>query len=476
MTNKEIKAYEKELLGYLKKGQHNEAMRLVSSLPDMQDDPMLSFLTIRVILDAAEISPENEFLADGAATLLEGYDNYKNTAEWHLLMGRARYISDRYLQAYHELVIAQQLCNKTDSEQLAAEIDELAAVCLADIEKLSAFYSKVDLNRVITHIDEYFGTLTAVVRGSELANFGNLSPELHIYPDIFMIEPTKERNWRTFVTFGSGAKMMNVPRELQGVVSPRCEYVMYLPADWELDDCKWALNLMMNLALLPKLRNSFATVGHIFSDGSPITDDTELIATMLIDVQDVPESASQLTLSDGSVLEFYQLFPIYREEFEFKLEKGYSALIDKMPHISAVFDLHRENVCKNDAEEPAEENVLLAPEYDYTGKMNVGIFCAVSRKIVEDGAPVGYMRRFCPDSSTAPSDTDSGWLFLAGTESPGALMMPTTITVARINTVCNIDPAIVRYLNSPYNSILVRVSSTRFMAMPPDSDSDLPMS
>lgn len=84
--------------------------------------------------------------------------------------------------------------------------------------------------------------------------------------------------------------------------------------------------------------------------------------------------------------------------------------------------------------------------------------CLVSNKITRDGWKVGYMYREEPDEG-AP---DSGWRFMKGDESDEYNEEPSNVNVFSINTICNYDPDIIKYLNSPVGTALIRISEHEF--------------
>ena len=84
--------------------------------------------------------------------------------------------------------------------------------------------------------------------------------------------------------------------------------------------------------------------------------------------------------------------------------------------------------------------------------------CMVSDRITKDGFAVGYMYR------EEPSDgfPDSGWRFFAGDEDDEYVNNPENTHIFKINTVCNYDPSIMRYLHSEAGSAYIRVDQNRF--------------
>lgn len=84
--------------------------------------------------------------------------------------------------------------------------------------------------------------------------------------------------------------------------------------------------------------------------------------------------------------------------------------------------------------------------------------CIVSDKISKDGYKVGYMYRENPDNGRP----DSGWRFLAGNEDDEYMNDSNNHHIFTINEICNYDQDIIPYLNSPANSVYIRVDSTKF--------------
>lgn len=84
--------------------------------------------------------------------------------------------------------------------------------------------------------------------------------------------------------------------------------------------------------------------------------------------------------------------------------------------------------------------------------------CLTSDKITKDGWKIGYMYREMPDKGVP----DSGWRFMKGDESNGYNNDPNNVHVFALNTICNYDPDIIPYLDSPIGTTLIRISSHEF--------------
>ena len=174
-----------------------------------------------------------------------------------------------------------------------------------------------------------------------------VSPDIHV--DIYIIEPTAEKNYYTLVTLGMGAHWMNVPYELAEYKLERAELLIYLPADWDIqgDDEKyyWPLRWLKILARLPLEQDTWLGWGHTVPNGGPFAENTLLSGVLLINPEDVEDGAAVCQLPNGEEVNFYQVIPLYEEEMNFKIAKGAEALLGKMGGVNAVVDINRANVC-----------------------------------------------------------------------------------------------------------------------------------
>ncbi len=202
-------------------------------------------------------------------------------------------------------------------------------------------YEEEELDALEAHIDKFFGHSDHVFH--EIA-----SPDIHV--DIFIVEPTAERNYYTLVTSGMGAHRMNVPKELAEYKLERAEIVVYLPADWNISDHEeknyWPLRWLKILARLPLEEDSWLGWGHSVPNGKPFAENTQLSSVLLINPENVEEGAAVCQLPNGEEVNFYQMIPLYEEEVNFKIQNGAETLLGKMGEISAVVDIHRLNVCE----------------------------------------------------------------------------------------------------------------------------------
>ena len=78
-----------------------------------------------------------------------------------------------------------------------------------------------------------------------------------------------------------------------------------------------------------------------------------------------------------------------------------------------------------------------------------------SDKITIQGLPVGFMYREEPQD-----ENDTGWRFIAGSESQEFIDDPLNSMVFEVNVIANYDPAIIPYIHLPVGSELERMEGT----------------
>ena len=209
-------------------------------------------------------------------------------------------------------------------------------------------YSVEEMDKVSEYIKQQYGEFDIVAH--EL-----VSPDIHC--DIAIVPPTDDQPYYKLVTMGAGAFKMNVPEDLKSDVYERAEYVVFLPADWNIKSDKekdyWPIRMLKTVARLPVSTDDWLFYRHtvnLTDDESPVAENTGFNSCVLFisfGKGNKPVEPLKLDLSDKEVA-FFQLVPLYPEELEFKLEHSFDELEDIMDDdlYDPVVDIHRENYCK----------------------------------------------------------------------------------------------------------------------------------
>lgn len=181
------------------------------------------------------------------------------------------------------------------------------------------------------------------------------SPDIHV--DILLIPPTEKQNYYKLVTMGMGAYKMNVPDIIKNKGYDRAELVMYLPPDWNINFKKeedgWVIRQMKLIARTAIEENSWVGYGHTFSGDAgatiPFADNTKLSSTVLLYALNKDYDHLHFHLSNKDKINFYQVFPLYKEELEYKQKYGTEELMKLFDDddIVPIVNVNRKNYCEN---------------------------------------------------------------------------------------------------------------------------------
>lgn len=444
---------------------------------DIERDDEINILFAKALIDMSD--DHGESLLDMAESALTDCTNFRDDPECNYQYSRILFYRERYVESYRYVFKALTI-NKlfpSLSEEDQKEYEEFSSIVSKEAEKITKVsYLPPEEEALTEHIKNYFGEISQIIDRSEF---------LGITLKIAEVPPSDKHNYYTFVTMGFGAHKMDIPPEVAELTPDRFELVMYMPPEMDDDDRIWALDYLSMIGRSTVERSSWTGYGHIYSYSVPIAKNTKLCGSVLIELQNISKGARSCIIPCGDDVAFYQVFPLYREEILYKWENGLGELIDLMPHISPVVDFNRENVCSKSDKSAGSKNSgsrkhnmkLLADEIDYVSKLNIGTLCSVSKKIIEDGCRVSYMRRLYLDMNMEAFEpqqvTHSGWLMLSGKESGKYIADMNNFVVCSLNTICNIDNEIVPFLTLPYGTIVGRNSNGKLKAQKPDKDLDL---
>lgn len=207
-------------------------------------------------------------------------------------------------------------------------------------------YSEKELEEYENYIRNHFGEYEEVFH--EI-----LSPDIHL--DIIIIPPTENNNYYKLITMGMGAYKMNVPKELKIYELERAELVLYLPPTWNIksNDEKdyWPIRQLKILSRLPINCNTWLGFGHTISsdyENTPYASNTDFCSMLLLNAVDSEYKNLDLRLKAKSKINFYQLFPLYKEEMEFKQNNDLEMLFDYFNEddASPIVNINRKNNCK----------------------------------------------------------------------------------------------------------------------------------
>jgi hypothetical protein len=149
---------------------------------------------------------------------------------------------------------------------------------------------------------------------------------------IHVIKPTKRHRHTTFFTSGMSRHAMQVSKSQQFEANDYryAELLIHLPPNWPLDkeslgkpEFAWPIRWLRKVARYPAEHKTWlgGPVTVIAEDAppKPLWPGSKFVAMLLF-------ASSQMTSSDGRLIQLYTLTPIYREEYELEQRKGIAAL------------------------------------------------------------------------------------------------------------------------------------------------------
>lgn len=425
--------------------EEDQFQKIIDTIRDLPEDELDYTLKSHL----ARALNNNDEPEEAARILLSIQEEGENDPLWYFRLGYAYYYLDREAEA---LPLFQRAYELNPDDEAAKNFIGYCQKSIEQEQYNPEVYSEKEMDAIERHIERHFGHTDNVFH--EL-----VSPDIHV--DIYIVEPTPERNFYTLVTGGMGAHRMNVPEELNEHGLERAELLITLPADWNIrgqeENDYWPIRWLKILARLPIEDNTWLGYGHTVQTGEgeeTVADNAPFQGIMLVAPQDVSPKAETCRLPGGETVNFYQLIPLYKEEMRFKLAHSADELIDRMDEVNHVVDIHRANTCEaNKPTQPKKDFYLKSDEiYPLLTGWNEPEGCIASDRIMVDGCKVGYMYREEPDEGVP----DSGWRFTAGDEEDEYMDDPDHAGLYALNTVCNYDRDIIPLLHAPYGTAYAR--------------------
>lgn len=225
-------------------------------------------------------------------------------------------------------------------------------------------YTENERIEIIKFIEENFGRIEKIYQD---VGFDNL------YLDVAQIKPTKEKPYYTIITLGMGEyKMYNQNNKN---FSSFAELMISLPPDWNLDDdnYNWIRDNLVHLAYIPFTFYFSYEWGHLENNFEPFSSNTKLSAVSILYPEMKKENSGLLKLENRD-LQFYQIVPLYDEEYTFALKNGMKnlLLLDVEKKINFVVNMNREKVLEyGEEEKEMQDDIMDSSEWhlgDYYSK------------------------------------------------------------------------------------------------------------
>ena len=214
-----------------------------------------------------------------------------------------------------------------------------------DREFEPAFGDEQTIERICSHIERYVGR-------PEIAFHEFVSDMVHV--DIHWVQPREDRNYHTLVTSGMSDRAMAAPEPSLRFA----ELMICLPPTWPLteealhDECNfWPLRWLKILARLPHEHKTWLFASHTVPNGDPpqpFAENTKLCCALLYGPVLFDQGFEKLEVNADKTIQFVSLIPLYREEMNFKLRRGFEPLLDRLgaAGVTELLNIDRKNVCR----------------------------------------------------------------------------------------------------------------------------------
>jgi len=177
----------------------------------------------------------------------------------------------------------------------------------------------------------------------------------YVHVDVHYIAASPTRPYHVIATSGMSERPMQAPPEVPDDAR-RAELLMCLPSEWPFsaeafrnDRCYWPIRWLKTLARFPHQWGTWLGGAHTVPNGDPakpLGPGTKQAGLLLTIPSLLGEDVHTLTLTDGRVVRFWNVVPLYAEEMDLKLQQGTQTLLDRFKRqgITDLIDPKRINV------------------------------------------------------------------------------------------------------------------------------------
>ncbi len=185
-------------------------------------------------------------------------------------------------------------------------------------------YSNAESKKIEEFLCENFGKIKTF--------FGDLSDESGL--KIAVSEPTDDMPYYKVFSVGMGANAMNVPKQYQKIAPDRIELGFYLDKSWDVEkmatqmEFGWPIEILKKLSKYPFKTNSWLAHEHTLNNQNPLCDYVDYTAMLLLSAISSKDFIPKCSIGIGKKVGFVIIYPIFKEEYEFKVKNSSLDLIN----------------------------------------------------------------------------------------------------------------------------------------------------
>ena len=200
---------------------------------------------------------------------------------------------------------------------------------------------------IANHLDKFY-------KSDEITVFHEMvSPDFHL--DVYLINSAKH-SFNILLTSGMSLLEMTVPdgvenpetytfAELMILLPKAIEFGKIFPSENEND---WIIGMLKETARFPHHYDTWLAIGHTLqatTEMEPYSGDTDYVGLVILPSVTFDEEFTEIKTAEETI-NIYSVFPLYKDELEYKIANEYNALLDKLieKNSKEVFDNKRGNL------------------------------------------------------------------------------------------------------------------------------------
>jgi hypothetical protein len=199
--------------------------------------------------------------------------------------------------------------------------------------------------------------LTKYFKDARISVFHEI-PTLNIHMDVYHVRPANSE-FEVLITSGMSSIAMNVSTQLKDprnhqfaelmVLLPKgIDFGQVYPAGTKYD---WIISMLKQSAKFPHFYDTWVGIGHSIQaeeNMEPYSKDTEYVGCLVLPTMTFPKNFEKISSPRGPI-NIYSLFPLYKEELEFKIQNGFNAFAEFLikNNTKEIIDFNRTNFCKS---------------------------------------------------------------------------------------------------------------------------------
>lgn len=169
--------------------------------------------------------------------------------------------------------------------------------------------------------------------------------------DIYLIKP-KNKEYNILVTSGMSYKEMFVNEEIENRNDYLfAELMVLIPKNIGnnlAEENSWILNMLWKTATFPHYFYTFLSIGHTLQateDLQPYETNTKFIGCVILPSVTFDIDFTEF-ICDNNKINIYSVFPLYKNELEFKVKNSYEEFEDLLSQsdLNEVLDIRRKNL------------------------------------------------------------------------------------------------------------------------------------